>query len=433
MLLPVSSFKQYKKSHPSTALSDYREEREQVLKIIEDVRQNGDAALIKYAREFDRAELKRLQVPDGDLAAAARSVESRLLEAIRGAKENIERFHRRQVATDWWDSGPGRLTGQRLIPLQAVGVYIPGGTAAYPSSVLMAVVPAKIAGVKEIYICTPPDSNGLVDPLTLAAAHEAGATAVYRSGGAQAIAAMAYGTETIPAVQKIVGPGNIYVTLAKKEVFGQVGIDMLAGPSEIVIVADNGARPSFVAADLLSQAEHDPLSRSILITTSEELARSVVEHLEEQLTTLPRKKIAEQSLRQQGAVILVADLDEAWPVVNELAPEHLELHIEGAWRYIDSITSAGAVFIGSYTPEPLGDYWAGSNHVLPTSTAARYASALGVADFVKRSHVLCYSSDALDQSAPQIAALARAEGLEAHARAVLIRRQNNEPSGKSRA
>jgi len=432
MILPVCSYAEYKKNHPLISWSDYREEREQVQKIIEDVCQNGDTALIKYAREFDRAELTNLQVPAEDLAAAARSVEPHLLKAIRGAKENIERFHRRQLEADWWESGPGRVAGQRFIPLQSVGAYIPGGTAAYPSSVLMTVVPAQVAGVKEIYICTPPGSDGLVNPLTLAAAYEVGAKAVYKAGGAQAVAAMAYGTETIPAVQKIVGPGNIYVTLAKKEVFGQVGIDMLAGPSEIVIVADNGARPAFIAADLLSQAEHDPLSRSILITTSEELACSVVEHIEEQLATLPRKKIAEQSLKKQGAVILVSSLDDAWPIVNELAPEHLELHLEGAWRYIDTVENAGAVFIGSYTPEPLGDYWAGSNHVLPTATAARYTSALGVADFIKRSHVLCYSSDALDQAAPEIVALARAEGLEAHARAVLIRRQTNEPSGKSR-
>lgn len=432
MVLPVYSYAEYKKNHPLISLNDYLKEREQVLKIIEDVRHNGDNALIKYALEFDRAELSKLQVTAEDLAAAARSVEPYLLEAIRGAKENIERFHRRQVEQDWWESGPGRLAGQRFIPLQSVGAYIPGGTAAYPSSVLMTVVPAQVAGVKEIYICTPPGSDGSVNPLTLAAAHEAGAKAIYMAGGAQAIAAMAYGTETIPAVQKIVGPGNIYVTLAKKEVFGEVGIDMLAGPSEIVIVADQAARPSFIAADLLSQAEHDPLSRSILITTSEELAFSVAEHLEEQLATLPRKNIAEQSLKKQGAVILVSSLDDAWPIVNELAPEHLELHIEEAWRYIDSVRSAGAVFVGSFTPESLGDYWAGSNHVLPTAAAARYTSALGVADYIKRSHVLCYSSHALEQAAPQIAALARAEGLEAHARAVLIRRQINESSGKIR-
>lgn len=431
MLLPISSFREYKKNHPAAVFSDFREERERVLNIIEEVRRNGDRALFRYTLEFDRAELESLQVPAADLARAAESIQPELLEAIRGAGANIEKFHRLQVGKDIWDREEGRLTGRRLIPLQSVGAYIPGGTAAYPSSVLMTVIPARIAGVKEINICTPPDSSGLVDPITLAAAHEAGATAVYRVGGAQAIAAMAYGTETVPAVQKIVGPGNIYVTLAKKEVFGQVGIDMLAGPSEIVIVADDRADPAYIAADLLSQAEHDPLSRPILVTCSEKLAFTVGERLEDQLATLPRREIAEQSLREQGAAILVSGLEEAWPVVNELAPEHLELHLENAQNYIDLITCAGTIFIGPYSPEPLGDYWAGLNHVLPTSTAARFASALGVDDFVKRSQVLSYSSEALDRSLSQIAALARAEGLEAHARAVLIRRQINEPSGKS--
>ncbi len=431
MPLPVCSFEKYKKDHPLVSLHDYPRERKQVLKIIADVRKDGDAALIKYTKEYDRAELSQLQVSAEETAEAVKSVDPVLLEAVRGAKENIERFHRHQVETNWWESGPGWLAGQRSLPLQKVGAYIPGGTAAYPSSVLMTVIPAIIAGVEEVYLCTPPDSDGTVNPLTLAAAYEAGATAVYKVGGAQAVAAMAYGTETIPGVQKIVGPGNIYVTLAKKEVFGPVGIDMLAGPSEIVIVAEEGVQPAFIAADLLSQAEHDPLSRAILITPSEALSHLVVEHLEEQLETLPRKNIALQALEKQGAIIMVSDLNEAWLIVNELAPEHLELHLEDAWRYLDSIKNAGAVFVGSFTPESVGDYWAGSNHVLPTGTAARYASPLGVSDFLKRSHVLSYSSVALQQSAPQIAALARVEGLEAHARAVLLRRQNNEPTGKN--
>lgn len=430
MLIPVCSFEQYQKDHPSSTLDNYRIEQEQVEKIIEAVRRHGDAALIKYAREFDRAELIELQVSDTEFTEAAQLVEPFLLEAIRGAKANIERFHRRQLEYDWWDQGPGWLTGQRVLPLNAVGAYVPGGTAAYPSSVLMTAVPARVAGVENIYICTPPDSNGSVNPLTLVAAREAGVTAVFKSGGAQAIAALAYGTETIPAVQKIVGPGNIYVTLAKKAVFGQVGIDMLAGPSEIVIVADEHANPAYIAADLLSQAEHDPLSRSILITTSEALASLVIEQLGEQLDTLPRKDIALRSLKEQGAIVLVPALAAAWPLVNSLSPEHLELHLESGWQYIDLIFNAGAVFVGPYTPEALGDYWAGSNHVLPTGTAARYASALGVADFIKRSHVLCFTAGELQQSAPKIAALARAEGLEAHARSVLIRRQNNEPPCK---
>jgi histidinol dehydrogenase len=429
MPLPVCSFEYYKKTHSLPNLIDYREERKQVQKIVEEVRQNGDAALVKYTREFDRAELHNLKVTDEEFSAATGTVRPDLIEAISGAKENIERFHRQQVENDWWENGPGWLAGQRIIPLDKVGVYIPGGTAAYPSSVLMTVIPARIAGVKEIYICSPPDSTGSINPLTLAAARKVGVTAFFKVGGAQAIAALAYGTETIPPVQKIVGPGNIFVTLAKKEVFGQVGIDMLAGPSEIVIVADDHACPSYIAADMLSQAEHDALSRPILITASEELAYRVVDHLKEQLTTLPRKLIAELSLEQQGAIILVSSLEESWPVVNELAPEHLELHLEEAWRHLDKITGAGAVFVGPYSPESLGDYWAGSNHVLPTGTAARYASALGVADFIKRSQVICYTAAALEKAAPQIAALARAEGLEAHARSVLVRRLKNEPKG----
>ncbi len=431
MILPVCSYEKYRRDHPASALQDYTREREEVIKIIEAVRSDGDAALFKYTEKFDQADLEKLQVSAAEISAAAQAVNPDLLAVIREAKDNIERFHLHQVEKNWWDNGPGWVTGQRSIPLQKVGAYIPGGTAAYPSSVLMTVIPALIAGVKEIYLCTPPDRTGKINSLTLAAAHEAGATALYKVGGAQAIAAMAYGTETIPAVQKIVGPGNIYVTLAKKEVFGQVGIDMLAGPSEIVIVAEEGSQPAYIAADLLSQAEHDPLSRSILITPSEGLARLVVEHLEEQLETLPRKEVALASLEKQGAIIIVSDLDQAWPVVNDLAPEHLELHLTDAWGYLDKITSAGAIFVGPHSPESLGDYWAGSNHVLPTGAAARYASPLGVADFLKRSHVLCYSPAELQRTAPRIAALARAEGLEAHARAVLLRRQNNDQKGRS--
>jgi len=429
-MLPLYSYDQYRQSRSAVSPSDYADERKQVVGIIEAVRQRGDMALKEYNRRFDQADLQELKVNDREIDEASGEVSSDLLAAIRGAKDNIERFHRHQLEQDWWDGGPGWTAGQRYIPLQSVGAYIPGGTAAYPSSVLMTVVPAKVAGVKEIYICTPPDSTGKINPLTLAAAREAGASAVFKTGGAQAVAAMAYGTETVPAVQKIVGPGNIYVTLAKKEVFGQVGIDMLAGPSEIVIVAEAEARSDYIAADLLSQAEHDPLSRSILITPSEKLAEEVKNHLEEQIISLPRRKIAEQSLKEQGAIIMVPGLAEAWPVVNDLAPEHLELHLDEAWQYLDHITSAGAVFIGPYTPESLGDYWAGSNHVLPTSRAARYASALGVADYMKRSQVICYTKEALQESASRIAALARAEGLEAHARAVLLRRHNHEPQGQ---
>ncbi len=427
MPLPVTSFEQYKNTHKPPDPGVYHEERRAVLKIIADVRENGDAALFRYAQEFDRAALSHLQVTPEEMKEALDQVDSDLLETLRGAKENIERFHRRQLQNGWWESGPGFVVGQRVTPLQVVGAYIPGGTAAYPSSVLMTVVPARLAGVETVVICSPPDSTGNINPLTLAAAQEAGVNAVFKVGGAQAVAALAFGTETVPAVQKIVGPGNIYVTLAKKEVFGQVGIDMLAGPSEVVVVADNNASPVYIAADMLSQAEHDPLSRAVLVTNSQKLAGLVKKQLEEQLRTLPRRDVARRSLEEQGAIILVSSLEEAWPVVNELAPEHLELHLEDPWRHLDRVKNAGAIFIGAYTPESIGDYWAGSNHVLPTGSAARYASALGVADFMKSSHVLYYTAEALTKSAPQVAALARAEGLEAHARAILVRRPNDDP------
>ncbi len=433
MPLKICSYEQYKHKHQQSSLSDYREETEKVRSIIDQVRRCGDNALIKYAREFDLVELENLAVTEEEINDAVYSAGPELVELIREAKNNVERFHRHQVEQDWWDSGPGWIAGQCFKPLQSAGAYIPGGTAAYPSSVLMAVVPARVAGVKNICICTPPDNKGKINPLTLVAAREAGVSAVFKVGGAQAVAAMAYGTETVPVVQKIVGPGNIYVTLAKREVFGEVGIDMLAGPSEIVIVAGEDADPAYVAADLLSQAEHDPLSKAIMITASELLGTEVKRHLEDQLSTLPRKEIAAEALYRQGAIILVHSLAEAWSVVNELAPEHLELHLDDAWQYLDLIESAGAVFIGPYTPEALGDYWAGSNHILPTGTVARYASALGVYDYIKRSHVLSYTAGALQRSAPQIAELARCEGLEAHARAVLLRGKKNEPPDKNRA
>jgi len=425
MPLSVTTYGQYKKNNPVKEFNSYREERQTVLFVIEEVRTGGDEALFKLTRKFDQAELDNLVVSKEEIADALKVIEPDLLAVIREAKDNIERFHRRQLQETWWDEDTGWKIGQRVQALQSVGAYVPGGTAAYPSPVLMTVIPAKVAGVNKIYICTPPDKDGRVNLLTLLAANEAGADAVFKIGGAQAVAALAFGTETIPAVQKIVGPGNIYVTLAKKEVYGQVGIDMLAGPSEIVIIADDAANPVFIAADLLSQAEHDPLSRSILITTSEELALSVSGEVTKQLAALPRKEIAEKAIREKGAVILVEHLGEAWSVVNELAPEHLELHVRNAWDYLDKVKNAGAIFIGPFSPESLGDYWAGSNHVLPTGAAARYASALGVADFIKHTNVLYYTEEALMKSAPKIAAIARAEGLEAHARAVLIRRQEN--------
>ncbi len=431
MVLPITTYPEYKKSGRDNSFNQYKVEMEQVRAIIREVQINGDQALLDYTKKFDRAVLENLVVGREEIELALKSIEPALLEAIRGAMANIRSYHEHQVRSGWWSTEEGAVVGQRIIPLQSVGAYVPGGTAAYPSSVLMTAVPARVAGVKDVYICTPPDSSGRVNPVTLAASSLAGVTAVYKIGGAQAIAALAYGTETVKAVQKIVGPGNIYVTLAKKEVYGYVGIDMLAGPSEIVVVADDQANPAFIAADLLSQAEHDPLSRSILVTCSESLAVSVDQHLEEQLKDLPRRDIALQSLTERGAAILVSSLDQAWDMVNEIAPEHLELHLEDAWGCLEKIKCAGAIFIGPYAPEPLGDYWAGSNHVLPTGSAARYASPLSVDDFCKKTSVIYYGREAMVEAAGSIADLARSEGLEAHARAALIRRKRDESSGRN--
>ncbi len=427
MLLPVyKTPSAYLAKRPSFFLDSCAAEMKSVREIIAAVRKDGDAALKELTARYDGALLEDLQVSAAEMEAAAAAVEPSLIEALRGAKKNIESFHRRQLAASWWDSGPGRLVGQRLRPLRSVGAYIPGGSAAYPSSVLMTVLPARVAGVAEIYLCTPPAADGTVPALTLLAAQEAGATALFKVGGAQAVAALAYGTGTIPAVSKIVGPGNIYVTLAKRELYGRVGIDLLAGPSEIVVVADESAAAASVAADLISQAEHDPLASPILITTSASLARQVERELQEQLLDLPRAAIARRALQEQGAAVLVQSLDEAWQMVNELAPEHLELQVADPWRHLDAIENAGAIFIGPDSPEPLGDYWAGSNHVLPTGGTARYASPLGVEDFIKRTHLLYYSAAALAEAAPQIERLARAEGLEGHARAAAIRRRKDD-------
>ena len=427
MLLPVfNSLEHYLEKRSSFCLDDFAAERESVLEILAAVRERGDEALKELTKRYEGAVLEGLQVSEAEIDAAAAAVEPDLAEALREAGRNIESYHRRQLLSSWWESGPGSLVGQRIRPLGPVGAYIPGGTAAYPSSVLMTVVPAKVAGVKEIYLCTPPAADGTVHPLTLLAAREAGAGAVFKIGGAQAVAALAYGTESVPAVAKIVGPGNIYVTLAKRELYGRVGIDLLAGPSEIVVVADAGANPAYIAADLLSQAEHDILARPVLITDSAELARRVEQELKEQLSRLPRREIARRSLKEQGALLRLNNLTEAWRAVNELAPEHLELQVADPWRHLDAIENAGAVFIGPHTPEPVGDYWAGSNHVLPTGGTARYASPLGVADFIKRTSFVYYSAAALAGAAPQIEKLARAEGLEAHARAVAIRKENGD-------
>ena len=405
---------------------DYREETSAVQNIIADVRENGDDALRRYAMKFDGCELSNgIKVGALEFDEAVKAVPESLQKALKKAMANIERFHRQQLQTSFWqEEDEGIVLGQIYRPLDSAGAYVPGGTAAYPSSVLMTAIPAKIAGVSRLCICTPADSRGKVNPVTLFAAAEAGVTEVYKSGGAQAIAAMAYGTETVIPVDKIVGPGNIYVTLAKKEVYGDVGIDMLAGPSEVMVVAGGDARADYIAADLLSQAEHGALSRSFLVTDSAELARRVNLELERQLKELPRRDVAAASLQEQGGSVITENIDEIWDIVNLVAPEHLEILLDNPRSYLSKIKNAGSIFLGDYAPEPLGDYWAGLNHVLPTGYAARFSSPLGVNDFMKYSQVVSYSKEALDRVAAEIELLAEIEGLDAHRQSINVRRMS---------
>ncbi|HHX74150.1 MAG TPA: histidinol dehydrogenase [Firmicutes bacterium] len=413
--------------HRRRSLADHPGALASVREILEAVRERGDAAVLAYTERYDGAMLTALAVTDAELAAAEDLVEREVADALQEAADNIRSFHARQVRNSWLEYGEdGSVRGLRIIPLDAVGAYVPGGSAAYPSSVLMTVIPARVAGVKKVVLATPPQPDGSVNPYTLLAAKIAGADAVYKCGGAQAVAALAYGTESIPAVDKIVGPGNLYVTLAKREVAGLVGIDMTAGPSEVLVVADETARADFVACDLLSQAEHDPLAAACCITTSAALTAALPDELERQCAGLARREIAAQSLAANGAVVKVESLDEAVEVANLLAPEHLELQVTDPWALLAGIRHAGAVFLGAYTPEPVGDYWAGPNHVLPTAGAGRYASVLAVDDFVKRSSVLYYPPAVLLRHAVKIEALAAAEGLTAHSRAVAVRREELE-------
>jgi histidinol dehydrogenase len=400
------------------------EQNERVKQIIEDVRQNGDAALRRLALELDRVKVDELRVTDAEIEAAYEQVDQTFLDAIREAAVNIRRFHEKQKRTSWMDLQPdGSILGQVIRPLRRVGLYVPGGKAAYPSSVLMNAIPAQVAGVPEIVMVTPPGTAGGegINPHILVAAAEAGVREIYRVGGAQAVAALAYGTESIAAADKIVGPGNIYVALAKRYVFGAVDIDSIAGPSEIVVLADESADAAYVAADLLSQAEHDEMASAILVTPSPELASAVHAEVERQLALLPRREIAAQSIRDYGAILRVASLDEGIEVVNQLAPEHLEIIAREPFQYLGKIENAGAVFLGPYSSEPVGDYFAGPNHVLPTNGTARFSSPLNVDDFIKKSSVISYSKEALLRDGEKIMALARHEGLEAHARAIQIR------------
>ncbi|NOV01948.1 histidinol dehydrogenase [Paenibacillus planticolens] len=400
------------------------EQNETVRRIIEEVRQDGDAALRRMAQQFDRVEVAELRVSDEEIQAAYAQVDAGFLAALRQAAANIRAFHEKQKRTSWMDLQPdGSLLGQIIRPLKRVGLYVPGGKAAYPSSVLMNAIPAIVAGVPEIAMVTPPATAGEegINPHILVAAAEAGVKEIYRVGGAQAVAALAYGTESIQPVDKIVGPGNIYVALAKRFVFGVVDIDMIAGPTDIVVLADEHADPEYVAADLLAQAEHDEMSPAILVTPSQELAESVRLELWRQLDVLPKKAIAAVSTATKGAILLVDNLDEGVDVVNRLAPEHCELLVQEPFNLLPRIENAGAIFLGAYSTEPVGDYFAGPNHVLPTNGTARFSSPLNVDDFLKKSSVIHYSKEALLANGDMIMTLARNEGLEGHARAVEVR------------
>ena len=392
--------------------------------ILLNVRTNKDEALFKYTKDFDKADINasNLVVTKDEIAEAYTKVDPALVDVIRKSLKNIKEYHEKQKQYSWFDSKPdGTILGQKVTPLARAGVYVPGGKAAYPSSVLMNVVPAKVAGVEQIIMCTPPDHEGKVYPTTLVAANEAGVDVVYKAGGAQAIAAMAYGTESIPKVDKICGPGNIYVALAKKAVFGYVSIDSVAGPSEILVIADETANPRYVAADLLSQAEHDEMASAILITTSSELANKVSAEIDGFLKELSRSEIISKSLDNYGYILLVDDINEAVSVANDIASEHLEIVTKDPFNVMTKIKNAGAIFLGEYSSEPLGDYFAGPNHVLPTNGTAKFFSALSVDDFIKKSSIISYSREALEAIHNDIENFAAAEHLTAHANSIKVR------------
>ena len=393
-----------------------------VSQIIENVKNNGDKALFDYCERFDRAKLDRLQVTEAEFDEAVAAVEPKFLEILKKAAANIRKFHEKQVRTGFSiTEDNGVVIGQKITPVDRAGLYVPGGTAAYPSTVLMDSIPAKIAGCPEVVMVTPPNAQGKVNPVILAAAKVAGVDKVFKVGGAQAIAALAYGTQSIPKVDKIVGPGNAFVAEAKKQVFGKVSIDMIAGPSEILIVADGASDPSHIAADLLSQAEHDKMASAVLVTDSDILALAVQAELEKQIPMLERAEIARASIDNNGKIIVAGDLRQAIEIANEIAPEHLELCVENPFDYLDSIRHAGSVFMGRNCPEALGDYFAGPNHTLPTSGTARFSSPLSVDDFIKKTQFTYYTRDALKEVAADVAYFARAEGLTAHAKSAVIR------------
>lgn len=395
--------------------------------IIENVKANGDKALFEYCKKFDKAELNSLLVSEEEIEEAVASVEPEFLEILKKAAANIRKFHERQKRNSFIiNDEDGIVIGQKVIPVDRAGLYVPGGTAAYPSTVLMDSIPAKIAGCREVVITTPPNADGKVSPVILAAAKIAGVDKIFKVGGAQAIAALAYGTESVPKVDKIVGPGNAFVAEAKKQVFGKVSIDMIAGPSEILIIADENTNARFAAADLLSQAEHDKLASAVLVTNSMELAKAVQAELEIQIPLLSRSEIARASIDNNGKIIVADNLDDVIEISNEIAPEHLELCVDSPFDYLDKIRHAGSIFMGRNCPEALGDYFAGPNHTLPTGGTAKFSSPLSVDDFIKKTQYTYYTRDALKKVAKDVATFAEAEGLTAHAKSVLVRTEADE-------
>ncbi len=406
--------------------NNYAEYGDAVQKIVDDVKEKKDEALFAYTKKFDKADINtaNVRVTEAEIKEAMEAVEPRLLEIMKKAMDNIRDYHQMQVQRSWFDTKEnGVILGQKVTALESVGVYVPGGKAAYPSSVLMNIVPANVAGVERIVMVTPPDADGKVNPVTLTAACLAGATEVYKAGGAQAVAALAFGTQSIPRVNKIVGPGNIFVALAKKAVYGHVSIDSIAGPSEILILADETANPRFVAADLLSQAEHDELASAILVTTSKELARQVSDQVDAFVQQLSRKEILEKSLENFGYILVASTMEEAIETANAIASEHLEIVTRDPFAVMTKIRNAGAIFVGEYSCEPLGDYFAGPNHVLPTNGTAKFFSPLGVDDFIKKSSIIYYTKEALEPVHKDIIAFAQAEHLTAHANSIQARFQ----------
>ncbi len=417
----VSNSEIFKRSEPDFDVEDI------VADIIYNVRKNGDKAVFEYTEKFDKAKLADLAVKKEEIDEAIKLVEPKFIEILKKAAANITKFHSKQLRNSFIiNDENGIVIGQKIIPVDRAGLYVPGGTAAYPSTVLMDAIPAKIAGCKEVVMVTPPDKDGKINPAILAAAYVAGVDRIFKVGGAQAIAALAYGTQSIPKVDKIVGPGNAFVAEAKKQVFGKVSIDMIAGPSEILVVADGKSNPRYVAADLLSQAEHDKLASAVLVTDSMELALEVQSEIENQLTSLKREEIARASIDNNGKIIVAENLSAAIEIANEIAPEHLELCVDNPFDYLDSIRHAGSIFMGRSCPEALGDYFAGPNHTLPTSGTAKFSSPLSVDDFIKKTQYTYYTKEALSRVAYDIAFFAEKEGLTGHARSAVIRLEDEE-------